>query len=394
MATPRASAQQDYSVGDHAWNGLDRLIEVAASRGVDLRTSRRVDVDALTGRDALMIVYPTTPPPARSIGAFLRRGGRLALADDYGSGSELLARYQITREAAASDAPAYRGQPGLLIARGDGNHPLSRGVSALVTNHPVQLHHDSLPAIFFLGSRDQALVLTGVVGEGRFVALGDPSLLINNMLEFRGNQHFAANLMSFLSAGRGGLVYLVTPETELVGVDSERSSAGFGDWRRRLDEAQVPAAAMRVLSVLFLALVLIVGLSALPRRSPYRVDKLLPQALFGGGYAGHLAFFTARRRNLLYPAIAYKVELEQALVARLELASHPLLRDVVEALRQHQMPEPEVARLRSLLLELDELARLEDLPPGPPKVSRRDLRRMVNTGEGALAWLESNLEAT
>jgi len=134
-------------------------------------------------------------------------------------------------------------------------------------------------------------------------------------------------------------------------------------------------------------------LTALPRRSPYRVDALLPRGLPGGGYSGHVAFFSRGRRNLLYPAMTYKLELEQALVKQLSLAPHPLLRDVVEALTRAQMPSEDIRRLRALLLELDDLSRKEDLPPGPPKVSQRELARMVKTGERALDWLATNAEA-
>ncbi|NOY94174.1 MAG: DUF4350 domain-containing protein [Deltaproteobacteria bacterium] len=389
------SAQTDYSLGQGAWNGLDGLLEIAASEGIDVRTPERLDVDSLRPEDALLLIYPTRPPPGSSIGAFLRRGGRVALADDFGSGGALLARYHVTRTTPAPGSPELRGRPELSIARADGTHPLSRGVSALVTNHPMALHHASLPPIFHLGRADDALVLTGAVGEGRFVALSDPSVLINNMLEFRGNRRFAANLLRYLSAGRGGRVYLVTARTELLGASSSNHTRArsLGEWREAFDRADLPPAAMRVLSLLFVALLLLAALTSLPRRSPYRVDELLPRALPGGGYAGHIAFFREQGRNLLYPAITYKLELERALVEALTLSPHPLLRDVLAALRRTSMPEAQILRLRALLLELDELVRREDLPPGPPKVSRRTLSRMVQTGERALEWLATHAEA-
>jgi len=391
----RARAQDDYSVGHDAWNGLGRLVALAASEGFDLRVPTRLDVDSLRSQDALLIVYPTRPPPAGSIGAFLRRGGRVALADDFGSGAALLARYQVTRSAPAPGAPELRGEADLSIAQSDGNHPLSRGVQALVTNHPMALHHADLPAIFHLGRPDDALVLTGAVGSGRFVALGDPSVLIDNMLEFRGNRRFALNLLPYLAGGRGGRIYLVTPSAELVGAVNPDSPAAtsLSEWRDGFDRAELPPAAMRVLSLLFVALLLLGALTSLPRRTPYRVDDLLPRGLPGGGYAGHIAFFSQGRRNLLYPAIAYKLELEQALVQQLSLAPHPLLRDVLAALTRAKMPREEMKSLRELLLELDELSRREDLPPGPPKVSQRALSRMVKTGERALEWIAAHAEA-
>ncbi|MCB0900488.1 MAG: hypothetical protein KDC40_16885, partial [Actinobacteria bacterium] len=83
----------------------------------------------------------------------------------------------------------------------------------------------------------------------------------------------------------------------------------------------------------------------------------------------------------------YKFELEGELMRRLGLEGQPLLRDVLAAAEVYGLTAAERESLRALLLELDEIRRKIDLPPAPPRVGPRDLRRMVDTGEAILARL-------
>ncbi|MDH5491251.1 MAG: hypothetical protein OEY14_04805, partial [Myxococcales bacterium] len=155
--------------------------------------------------DSLLIVYPTRALPASGLSEFLGRGGRIALADDYGSGESLLRVYGITRRPGVRGDPAtLRSNPGLPVARAAIQHPLTEGVGTLVTNHPAILEHAELRPIFALEGDADGLLLTGAVGEGRLLALSDPSVLINNMLEFRGNRRFARNLLRYLGGDEAG----------------------------------------------------------------------------------------------------------------------------------------------------------------------------------------------
>ena len=65
-----------------------------------------------------------------------------------------------------------------------------------MANHPAALQ-TRLPATYAF-SPGQALVVEGKVGKGRFVALANPSVLINNMAELPDNQAFARALLAEL----------------------------------------------------------------------------------------------------------------------------------------------------------------------------------------------------
>src|SRR5262249_41011705 len=61
-------------------------------------------------------------------------------------------------------------------------------------NHPATLRSTLPPAYAF--APGAALVVEGRVGKGSFVAIADPSVLINNMLEIDGNRAFAEGLVA------------------------------------------------------------------------------------------------------------------------------------------------------------------------------------------------------
>jgi hypothetical protein len=387
-----AHAQRDFDPDSPAWNGLSELVEVARDEEVSLRIPERVDLDQLRPRDSLLIVHPSRSLPEGGIVRFLRAGGRVAIADDFGTGSDLLKVYGITRSTPSDEgAPRLRGNPALPLATpaAEAAHPLTEGIRALVTNHPTTLRHAELRPLFRLDA-EEAVVLAGAVDEGRFVAVGDPSLLINNMMQFRDNRRFAGNLLRYLDRGGRGRVLLVTNDTPLIGRFDGAGGAPMDrvqDWLRQLARADVPPLALRLGSLMLVALLVLVSTSSLPRRSPYSWKSLLPRAPVHGGLVGRVRFFAERPGHLLHPLVVYKFELEEELIRRLELEGRPLLRDVVDALRSRGMSERDVDDLRSLLVELDELRSRQDRPPDPPRISPARFHRMVQRGEGVLARL-------
>jgi hypothetical protein len=385
------SGDADFALRGGRWNGIAQLVVVAEEAGVVLDTPRELDLGSLRPEDGLLIVHPTEELPRASLAAFLRAGGRVAVADDFGEASSFLELYGIVRRRhePGPEALLLRGNPGLPLASPGTGHPLTEGVRALVANHPSSLRHAELEPVLVLEG-EHALVLAGAVDEGRLVAIGDASLFIDNMLRYRDNRRFAANLLRYLDGDRGGRVLLVTPTTELSG--------SYGDARgnplERLDawlldaaKADLPPSALQILAWVLVGIGLVFAISGLPRKMPYGAAALGLEAARGGGLAGRVAFFARRPKDLVHPALVYKYELEVELVRRLSLEGQPLLRDVLEAARVRGLPAADREALRALLLELDELRRKIDLPPSPPRVSPRELRRMVDTGEAILARL-------
>ncbi len=378
----------DYALDNQGWNGLSELLSIARGAGLELRVPHRIDLAALRPGDGLLLVYPAEPPPARDLSAFMAEGGRLAVADDFGAGGRLLASFGVGRSKPGSVPPErrLRGNVHVLIAKPRARHPLNAQVLALVTNHPQVLHHDQLDAIFSLDQSRGAIVLSGAVGKGRLVAIGDSSVLINNMLEFRGNRTFAHNLVRYLA--QDGRLWIAAPDTVLAGrypsVAAADPLAGLRAGLDRLARARLPPAALRVTALVVSLLLLLAAASALPRRATYARATALPAAETLAGFAGRVRFFSGKGRNLLSPLLTYKLELERELLEGLALRDQPSLRDMTEAMRKAGLAEPLIEHTRALLLELEQLALAQERPPSPPHVGERKFHAMVASGDRIL----------
>lgn len=393
-----ARADPDYDPGSRAWNGLSSLVALAEDHGVPLEVTGPLDLGSLTPRDAVLLVYPDDDLPVASLAEFMRDGGRLTLADDYGTGDELLEVYRIGRIAAdPDDAPRLRGNPNLPVAQPAARHALTYGITAVVTNHATTLYHPQLEPLLAFDGSGRGMVLAGAVGEGRLVAVGDPSVLINNMLEFRDNERFARNLLRYMSE-RGGTLYLVTPGTAMVGRYGEPGSGRpFHDLRTWLEElagAEAPPLALLLGAIVVASILLVVAVTSLPRRSPYDGSSMFGPAGAAGGFVGRVGYFRQPSANLLHPLMVYKFELEGEIVRHLGLSGRTLLRDVLAGFRAQGLGDEEIDRARSLLLELDDLRDRQDRPPGPPRVTEARFRAMVAAGERLLGRLDASRGVT
>lgn len=391
-ASPALAQGPDYATDSGEWNSVSRLIQIARDRQIPVETPDRLDVGTLQPTDSLLILHPREALPAPAVTAFLRAGGRAALADDFGAGDALLEVFQISRAAPdARRAPQLRGNPELLLARPRGRHRLTEGVAALGSNHPAMVHHRELAPIFEL-SEGEALVLAGAVGSGRLVVLSDPSVLIDNMLELRDNRRFAENLLSYLDDGRGGTLYVIGPEATLAGRFGEPGAdRPLHDLRSALESLahlELPPLALRIAALALAAIALVLAFGALPRQTPYRTSRMFARAPSVGGFAGRVAFFGRKKVSLLAPLLVYKFELEAALLEHLGLGERTLLRDVLDAMRARGAGEADVSRMRTLLLELDRLRAAQDEPPGAPHIGARRFRQLVAEGEQLLSTLE------
>lgn len=398
--TTEATAQRDFDPGSTAWNGLSGLVEAAADADIRLDTPERLDVANLSPTDAIVLVHPDRELPVPSLSAFLRAGGRVVLADDFGGGGEFLESFGIARVDPYEPPRTIRGNPNLPVAHVVGRHPLTEGVDMTVANHAQTLRHPELtPLLAFDDEGSQGLLLTGAVERGRLVALSDSSVLINNMLQFEGNRQLATNLMRYLGEGRSGRVYLITPGVPLVGRYGGASGAPverLRDALRDLASAELPPTALTLLALVLVAILAVFAVSSLPRRSPYTAERLWGPEPVGGGYAGRVAFFLRRRKQLIHPALVYGYEVEATLRRLLfgeRSTSDRTIAEVVSAARERGLGPAETQELRTLLGAFATLREQADGPGGPPRLRPTRLHRMVDSGERLIARLEEKARA-
>jgi hypothetical protein len=371
-----------------AWDGLERLVALADSAHIELSAPRALSLSQVSGRDALLLVNPQRPLPVGALSTFLREGGRIALLDDFGSGGRFLSAYQVERLPAPQQGPALRGDPRWLIAYPRSDHPLAEGVPLLLTNEASVLRHPDLKPVFVFGRGDRALALAGAVGAGRLVAVGDASLLINQLLSLPAHERFARNLLEYLSVS-GGRIWLVGPNTSLSGSYGERDKHGMAwldTWFKRVARPDLPPGVLMLIAFALTTIAVLVAANALPRKSPYLRAALFPDDTVYAGFAGRVALSKQPGSNLLWPLLDLKQELEAELAHLLGLSGGF---DADRAAREAGRRGVSEQRVKTLLAQLSELARRAENESEKTLVTAAELSLMVREAEQLLSQLGS-----
>jgi hypothetical protein len=125
------------------------------------------------------------------------------------------------------------------------------------------------------------LVATGSIGQGQFVLLSDPSVLINRMLQFEGNLQFSINLLRFLARrGESDRLVILAGDINLHGRPRNmyddgtfKGKAGafataFDNWLDELNLYLLTATSLKVLGVILALLAGFLVFLLLPSRNP------------------------------------------------------------------------------------------------------------------------------
>jgi hypothetical protein len=282
----RAADIPDYDPRSTAWNGLSNFVALAEGMGFEVTPVARLEWSDLTANDILVLMYPLQRVDPSRLSAFVQAGGNVVIADDYGESKDALAALGLIVDIGAPHATRYyKDHLFAPIATAQTDHPLTAAVGDVVTNHPAAFKRVS-GATRVIGFEDGALVVAGERGPGKFVAVSDPSIFINQMQRepFAGNVQLAANLLRYLNRdGRARHVVLVRGDVPMYGdprpfIDDPRggkiarSVDGLNDWLRAREEWLLTPAAMKGLAAALAALLLLLAVFALPVRRGPRID--------------------------------------------------------------------------------------------------------------------------
>lgn len=363
-APATARAVTDYDPQNRGWNGCSELVRIAAEADVELQPVRVLDWDRVQRGQAILVLYPTENLGVADVSAFVEDGGRIAWFDDFGASRPFLDWLQFRREAVVRGTPHDPSMRELLVGRPRGAHVLTEGVDALVTNIPVAYSHPRLSPLVDFGDPRQGLVLVGQIGRGKLVVGGDPSVLINTMLQFPGNRRFARNLLDFLGAGTGARVTMVYADTRVRGAWRGRTRAQtrqreavntLNESLHALSGALGSPAAMRPLAVLLaLASAAAVALLTWGRRPSERYGPRGPVGAVAG-VTERAAIFGARGANLLFPAIFARRHLQRSLLRAAGMRP-PVEAHAVLVRIKDRLDDGARAEVRAVLEELDALA--------------------------------------
>ncbi|MGE5183519.1 MAG: DUF4350 domain-containing protein [Acidobacteriota bacterium] len=285
---PRAHATDipDYDPHSQAWNGMASFVALAEGMGFDVTPVAQLEWSDLSAEDILFLVYPLQRVEPARLAAFVQAGGNVVIADDFGESKDARAALGLLVDIGAPRAQRYyKDHLFAPIATPEVDHPLTAGVGEIVTNHPAAFKSVS-GATTVIGFEDGALVVAGERGTGKFVAISDPSIFINQMQKepFAGNVQLAANLLRYLNRdGRARHVVLLRGDVPMYGeprpfIDDPhggklgRSIAGLNEWLRSRGEWLLTPAAMKGLAAALAALLLVLAMLALPVRRGPKID--------------------------------------------------------------------------------------------------------------------------
>ncbi len=192
------------------WESCSKLRDIAieelGANRVDV--TDEIDYEKLGPTDGILLLHPQGAYDLDELSAFMRGGGRVAVVDDFGDGDRLLDRFRIQRGPAPSNPlEMLHGNTQLPVAVPASGHPIVADVGKVILNHPTTVRHPDLSSLLRIplggGDAGPDVALAGQVGEGRLVAMGDPSALIDSMIRFPGNRAVAKNLVVYLLEGAG-----------------------------------------------------------------------------------------------------------------------------------------------------------------------------------------------
>lgn len=247
MMVPILSSTQDFSIYNTGWNGCSNIGRGIYENGsflptIDLSASSEESIahnplDDLEGvikpKDScIFMIGPDiefTDDEGRFIDRYLKDGGIVLLADDVGTGNDLLGRLNTTTRITSRTMYdlAYNTDSPFAITTEFSDHPITQDISMLILNYAstISPSERSRPIVnssrtSWLSNDDNKiwddgepqgpfpLMTIEPYGRGTIIVLSDPSLLINNMnkVERGDNAVFIQNLVKFMTEGRSTTV--------------------------------------------------------------------------------------------------------------------------------------------------------------------------------------------
>lgn len=342
----RDAKAEAFDVSSSDWEGCADFVRLAREELGDARIipTSRLDLADLKREDGIILLHPEKTLDSGSLARFMKSGGRVILLDDFGSGDGLLEHFGMARVPVPTHpAEALRNNPQLAIASPAGPHPVVVDVTRVVTNHATGLKHPDLSPVLKIkaanGEPDVLIAVAGAVGQGRLLAVGDPSIVINAMLRYPGNKTFARAIVRYAGdddvwGKRTGRIFILNGNFEQKGAFGDESTLAT-EWSERVRAFEDALAATRSEGVssamaYFLAVAVALGIIIWVGSTAGRTHHpVVPRFTRGislsaqGGVAGHAAVIAGDRTSRALAMLEWKSALEEELCGLLGLEVAP-----------------------------------------------------------------------
>jgi len=205
---------EDFRVENPLWNGLKKLNTSFPVQSLESFASL-----PLTSRGTTLILVPylnLTSGELEQLNSYIKEGGRLILADDYGHGNQILEylglEARFSGEVLVDPLINYKTEyfPKIIHFKSD---PLTINMESLVLNHATSLVNTgddtniALSSSFSFLDRNEnetyeddeiagplPVISRETFGDGQLVLVADPSLFINSMSAIDENEGFIQNI--------------------------------------------------------------------------------------------------------------------------------------------------------------------------------------------------------
>jgi hypothetical protein len=244
LTTPLMYNNVDFSMYNPGWNGCSNIAVKTYEQG-KLQPTYYVKQSELTigqhsfadysldpDNSSILIIGPQTSfsdHEAEYIKKFLNNGGMVFLADDFGSGNNLLSKInassRFTNDLLMDLSFEKKASFVTIFDFQNLSYPMTDNVTHILLNYPTSIKPGKNTIIIAnssemswldtnLNGKEDAFETSGpfpvmVVesyGEGEIVMLSDPSVLINSMENQLDNKQFRDNLISYLYNGRSTVI--------------------------------------------------------------------------------------------------------------------------------------------------------------------------------------------
>lgn len=209
-AVPVIKTSAEFSMFNTNWNGCSEFAKLLNKRGRIIPIMYPYNSVKLSKKDGVLIIIGPnidfSSLEAEEVENFLKNGGTLLIADDFGTANTLLEKLGI--EARFSNQPLkdifYVKRAEFPVVVRIESPELAVGVEKLTLNVPsviIGLKGEAYSSkVSFVSNTMRSFPILAEVnyGEGKIILLSDPSLLINDM--FRENRQFIENLVGYIGA--------------------------------------------------------------------------------------------------------------------------------------------------------------------------------------------------
>ena len=214
LTIPLFKSSAPYSMFNTGWNGVSGFVKLAYIQGKEVvpifESFDIANVSGLTG--VLLIIGPNitfTREEIEQIDLFLKKGNTLLIADDFGTGNEILR--ELRAPVGISKYPLkdffYETDDRFIVSIRIEDPLLARNVSRIVTNEPSAIivtrkgeAYASKVSMVNFHRRLYPLMTEIEYGRGRIIVISDPDILTNQL--YTENSQFMKNLIEYLGSDK------------------------------------------------------------------------------------------------------------------------------------------------------------------------------------------------